>query len=311
MKKIAPILGIILFMAILVLSLLKIRGGKGDETKKPQTSEQLNRRALQLARKGELDSAIVVWKELVEIYPDYPEGYNNLGAALNNVQEPEQALGYLRRAIEIRPKNASSYFNLARSFFQLKEYDSALVYLDEGMHYDSLDVEAWLLKGDCLDRKGDYQASEKCYRKADTLAPDNFKAKYSLGISLTSQGEYQQAVKFLREGVKLKPENAACWNNLGVALSALKRYTEGIIAFRKAVNLKSDYSTAWVNMGLCYENLGYHKQASQAIANYLKYAPEEASDREFMSQKVAELKTMSNEPDTVLPDSLLSLPQPQ
>ena len=113
----------------------------------------------------------------------------------------------------------------------------------------------------------------------------------------------------MKNAVKLDSTSASAWNNLGVAFSGAEEYVAGINAFRHAVSLKKDYYVAWVNLGLCYENLGYHKQAAEAIAMYLKYAPQEVSDREFMERKVKELQTMANKPDTLLQDSLLTLPE--
>jgi len=60
---------------------------------------------LALAQKGDLDSAIPLWREATRLNPDYPEAHYNLGLALAKKGDPQGALEEYRAAYQLAPEN--------------------------------------------------------------------------------------------------------------------------------------------------------------------------------------------------------------
>ena len=269
--------------------------GKEEVTGKESTSgikeASLLEQGMQSVRSGELEEAEKYFRQALELNPNYIEALNNLGAVLTQLERYEEADSILRRAIELDSTYAIGYFNLGKNCFEWKKYDDGIEALNTGLAIKE-DAGAYLLLGDCLDRKHKFKESLEAYLKSAEMDSTNPRVHYSIGNSLVSQGKYKDAIPHYKKAIELYPKYADAYNNLGVAYAALKDYKEAEEVIKKAIELKPDYPAAYMNLALCYENQGYHTKAAEEMKKYLKYAPEDAPDREFVKGKMEELRKL-------------------
>ena len=61
---------------------------------------------------GNIQKAISLFKEAIEIHPFYAEAYNNLGYAYTRQKEYEKAKEAFRKALEIEPDHKRARVNL-------------------------------------------------------------------------------------------------------------------------------------------------------------------------------------------------------
>ncbi|MGH8489835.1 MAG: TIGR03032 family protein [Gammaproteobacteria bacterium] len=107
-------------------------------------------------RHGRLKEAIAAYRECLRIDPAFPNARYNLGVALGDAEEFDEASGLLQAVIEAEPERAEAY--------------NSLGYLHAG--------------------RGDQKTAIGCYEKAIALQPDYATAHFNLGITLLRMGDY-------------------------------------------------------------------------------------------------------------------------
>ena len=74
-------------------------------------------------------------------------------------------------------------------------------------------------------------------RQAAELRPDEWEARYSLGVELGLRGRDLEAAEQFREAARLRPDYALAHLNWGVALTKQNRLPEAIEQFRETLRL--------------------------------------------------------------------------
>ncbi len=77
------------------------------------TQEELYDVALTHFADNDLDAAVNAFKELIETYPDYIEGYLGLGHAYERLSQYDDAIEAVQKAIEINPNDPLVYTSLS------------------------------------------------------------------------------------------------------------------------------------------------------------------------------------------------------
>ena len=73
-----------------------------------------------LARKGQLDLAIVNLRKAVEFQPDYADAHYNLGTALFQRGDLDEAISEWQKTLALRPSDAGAHTSLGNGFVQKK-----------------------------------------------------------------------------------------------------------------------------------------------------------------------------------------------
>ena len=129
-----------------------------------------------------------------------PEAHNNLGIALKNQHQLDEAAESLRRALALKPNYAEAHSNLG------------IVLRGTGQKHDEA-VES--------------------LRRALALNPDFAEAHSNLGVALRNQDALDEALESLRRAVVLKQDYAEGYHNLGVMLGDLGQLDEAIAELRR------------------------------------------------------------------------------
>ena len=69
-----------------------------------------------LADRGQVDEAIACYRKAVEIKPDYVEAHNNLGSLLGQRGRFDEAITHLQQVLEIKPDFAEAHDNLGNAW---------------------------------------------------------------------------------------------------------------------------------------------------------------------------------------------------
>jgi len=115
---------------------------------------------------GDVPSSARHLEKALQIYPQYLEAHNNLGARYMDLHEYEKAAAEFQKAIEIDPGVAAPFNNLSVAFFLLQRYQDA----------------------------------ENAARRALDLDPHNSTTRYMLGATLaTEKHNPEEAMELLRQ----------------------------------------------------------------------------------------------------------------
>jgi tetratricopeptide (TPR) repeat protein len=118
---------------------------------------------------GQLDDAIACYRRALKLDGNYAGVYDGLGAVLARQGRLEESIASFRKAIEVDPKFAAAYTNL----------------------------------GSALGRKGQVDEAIACFRKAIELNPTDADVHCNLGIALRNRGDFRAALAALRMGHEL------------------------------------------------------------------------------------------------------------
>jgi protein O-mannosyl-transferase len=161
---------------------------------------------LALKNQGQLDQAIAHYRRALNIWPDYVEAHYNLGGAYIEKGEFDEALAEYRRAIEIRPDEADSHNNYGSTLRELKQFDQA-------------EIE---------------------YKRALSLRPRYLDARLNLGSLLLQRGRIAEAITNLETARRLQPNDATTLVTLALALMKNRQGSQAAAEFNHALQLAPD-----------------------------------------------------------------------
>jgi protein O-mannosyl-transferase len=125
-------------------------------------------------------------------------------------------------------------------------------------------------------RNADYRSLESIWKDTASKAPNNERAHYNLGNTLTSIGKADEALAEYQRTLEIKPDHELAHNNVGLALARRKQFDEAMTHYRKALEIKPDFAEAHYNLGLLLTKRDRTDEAieqfSQALAANPDYA---------------------------------------
>lgn len=163
------------------------------------------------------EKMVIVCKKLIELNPDDPELYVQLGEAYAGKGDPESSVSALKHAIELKPDYAEAYATLANIYQcktrNLEEAKKLLMKILEigtnsgrvhGGFGANVLVIAYNNLGSIYDEEGDHKQAVFYLKKAlektrelgetDMILANLAVAQANKGSSLASKGEYEKAV---------------------------------------------------------------------------------------------------------------------
>jgi tetratricopeptide (TPR) repeat protein len=164
------------------------------------------------------------------------------------------------------------------------ETKSGNVVINIGKKNDSVDekLEEAIDEGNTARDERDYAASEKAYRRAQSLRPRDSRALYGLGNIFSDQRRWEEAEKSYRQAIALEPESPEAHIALsyvlaqpvaGVNLS--ERYAEAEKMARRAVESDGENAVAYDQLGASLELGGkIGSETEQAYRKAIKLAPD-------------------------------------
>ena len=217
---------------------------KNDSEDKKITALDFAVRAYKANEAKDFSQAEKLYRQAIELNPNYALAYTNLGSTLNDLQRYDEAEIMLRKAIELDPNNSLAHNNLGNSLYNLKRYDEA----------------------------------EELFRKAMVLDPNNAFAYDNLGSTLNNLKRYDKAEELYRKAIALDPNNAFAYNNLGSMLRDLERYEEAEIVLRKAIELDPNFAFAYNNLTLVLRLIGREMEVLTFAEIAHKFAPNSSNN---------------------------------
>jgi Flp pilus assembly protein TadD len=156
----------------------------------------------------------------------------------------------LRHALEVTQDNVLAHKNLGAALYQKGQIEEAIHQFQEGVRLKPDDAEAHYNLGVAVDKKDQMDEAIRQFQEALRLEPDYADARYNLGVAFYQQGRTGEAIRQFQEAIRLKPDHAEAHNNLGTALGTQGQTDEAIRQFQEALKLKPDYADARRNLEL-------------------------------------------------------------
>ncbi|MFN7925461.1 MAG: tetratricopeptide repeat protein [Bryobacteraceae bacterium] len=170
--------------------------------------------AVAFHQSGDLDRAIVIYREVLAAAPAYPDALHLLGAALSATGQHEEAIASLRHAIEVR-RYAPAY---------------------------------WSNLGLALSRAGKPEEAAEAYRQSLAIQPGHGPTLAKLGRVLDAAGQSRDAIEILEQALAAMPEDPDAHNALGAAYMNAGRGADARHHFERAWTLDPSFEEAQQNL---------------------------------------------------------------
>ena len=233
----------------------------------PDSNRGQNNLGLALADRGQYDEALVHYQKALELKPDYPQALNNLGIVLAKHGEVEEAIASYQKALELKPDLAEAHNNLGIALAGRGRNDEAIVHYRRALELNPDYAFAHFNLGVGLTAVGRPEEALVCFQKALELKPDFPDVYYNLGVLLAASGQRDAAIAHYQKALELQPDYTDAHHNLGIALAGRGQADAAIAHYQKALELNPDYAEAHYNLA---NVLAAGHQVDAAIVHYQK-----------------------------------------
>ena len=189
----------------------------------------------------------------------------NLGIALNKQGDIDGAIVHYRQALELRPSYAEAHYNLGRLLVQEGQLDEAITHYEKALEMSPSDADAHNNLGAALLASGRVDEAIAHYRKALVTQPDRADASCNLASALLSKKDLDGAIAYYSACLATLPNQPEAQYNLASALFRRGRTDEAIIHYQKVLELSPDNADAHANLGSAFLSKG---RVPDAIAEY-------------------------------------------
>jgi tetratricopeptide (TPR) repeat protein len=197
---------------------------------------------------GETDQAISHYHQAIALRPGYAEAHYNLGRLLAEKGEFNDAINHYEAALAINPADAEAHNNVGATLFQVGRVDDAIAHYQQALAVRPDYADASCNLANTLLSKGDMDGAIAHYLKCVAVLPDHADAQYNLASALLRKGRIDEAIVHYEKALQLVPEHADAHANLGSALLAKGRVVGAIAQYKEALRLAPENVAAQSNL---------------------------------------------------------------
>jgi protein O-mannosyl-transferase len=161
-----------------------------------------------LLQKGDLNEARIEFQKTLEINPNYADAHYNLGVTLLQMGQMDEAMVEWQKALEINPDMADGQADLGNALLQNGKTDEAIDHYQKALKINPNYADAHNNLGFALFRKGQTDEAIEQYQKALAINPQYSEAHDNLAQALLLKGQVDEAVVQLQEVLQLNPHDS-------------------------------------------------------------------------------------------------------
>lgn len=222
----------------------------------PRNIGALHLLAVVARQTGRVDLAIRSLQRAMAVADTEPQLHAEMGAALKDAGQLQQAVLSYVRALELKPDYVDAFIHLGNLLRKMKNQTEAL----------------------------------RCHQEAIRLDNNNAMAHNALGAGYLDAGLLDEAVESFQAALRIEPDSYLAHNNLGRALESLGRFHDALDHYYRALQMVPMCCEALLNMGSVLEKLDHPREALRIYQQIL----EAKSDRTETSARTQVLENQKN-----------------
>jgi len=225
---------------------------------------------------GQYVDAETLYRTTIDRNPECWMAYNNLGAIKlhGTPEEVREGRELIEKSVAINPDNAEARNNLGYALQEAGQFDEARVQHEAAIRLLPTFADAHNNLGSALRWLGRFDEAERAYREAIRLKPRFGMAYQNLGLVLLAQNRPEDAMRAFDDAFRITPDLAEAHLSLGNALLQLKRYDEALAQYRDAARIRPSYAEAHHNAGFLLQHMGRWPDAAEAYQTALRLKPD-------------------------------------
>ena len=194
------------------------------------------------ARFAEYDAAATAYRKAIDLKPDQPWGWNNLGAMyLYLARRPEEAIPAFKRSIALEDRGAART-NLGTAYYYQGNYEEALIQYRRATEIEADDADNWGNLGDALTMLRRREEARRAYERGAVLARQGVEARpldpgsrNQLAKYCAKAGRTDCALEEAHRAAELQPDNPDIEFTNALARAAIGRLDEALDWLEKGV----------------------------------------------------------------------------
>lgn len=211
----------------------------------------------------------------VERYPASPRAHVNLGLALLNCGELDQAAREFEQALLIDQTQYLPAASLARVRIlqrRLEEAEDIFLHLKQALPDDPRPL---MNLADIAARRERFEESVRLWKEVIQHEPNDASAQFHLGMALLATHRHHEAIKHLRAAAHLEVRSPVMHYGLGIAYLFSENNQKAVVAFRAALTLAPRMPSAIHGIAMTLLNQGHVGEVIDLLSKHLR---EEADD---------------------------------
>jgi tetratricopeptide (TPR) repeat protein len=229
--------------------------------------------AYQAQQAGNVATAELAYKQVLEKDLENIHALNLLGMLCVNSQRPDEAIGYLGRALKQAPDNAQTQNNIGLAYKDLGRNRLALEHFGKAVELDPGNADVHNNLGNVLRAVDKPRKAVEVYERALKIAPTFAECWSNLAAALNEAGKHERALKAVERALHFDRELAQAYNNRGDIYLAQARYEDAVAEYRLAVRLSPKYTAALINMARTLRDMDRPEEARKTLELVLDIEP--------------------------------------
>jgi predicted O-linked N-acetylglucosamine transferase (SPINDLY family) len=206
-------------------------------------------RALDLHRKGRLDEAASLYREILKQSPREAEALHLLGLVEFQLKNPAAAVENIGLALAADPANAAYIVNYGIALRQAERFDEALASFDRALAIQPQLIEALISKGNVLRNLKRFDDALAAYDRALAIKSDYPEVIYNRGLTLRDLLRFEEALASYDRALALRPDYADALHARGLVLHDLMRFADALASYDRALALQPHRFQALMDRG--------------------------------------------------------------
>lgn len=184
----------------------------------PQYPRAYNNLGYVLLELDDAPGAIEACQQAVRFDPNYHLARNNLGNALRARGDFKYARRHYEAAIRLQPDYAIAHYNLGVVHIELGDYSAAQLCFNRALDLNpALDV-AWNRLADAQCKSGNFNAALASHDRALAMSPDNARFHADKALVLSRAHRLEASAEQYRQALEIEPDSADFHSDLGLVL---------------------------------------------------------------------------------------------
>jgi tetratricopeptide (TPR) repeat protein len=188
------------------------------------------------------------FKKLLELRPDLPDAWFNMGIIAGTRKDMDKAMEYFEKALSLKPDYVEAITNLTNIYMFRKEPDKAIARLREAVAAAPGNVVIKNILGEILMKSGRFDEAREVIQKALAEDPKYTLGYVNMGNTYRVEGKLDDAETWYLKAVDADPGSFQAHLFLATLYEERKQYDKAIKSYEKAVGLNGDSAIAKNNL---------------------------------------------------------------
>jgi tetratricopeptide (TPR) repeat protein len=194
-----------------------------------------------LARSGDFDGALRLFKSAAEIAPDDPTAHYNIGQVYLRKKDEAKAEEAFRKVVALDPRHQEAYLHLGNLYERQKRMEEALEAFVNAAQINpnspggkSAQAKVPLLQGILLAQRGKAEEALTAFRQALRISPDPASIYFNIAQVYLGQGDFENAEAALTRTLQVDPKHQEALLNLGILYERQGKLEEALRVYETA-----------------------------------------------------------------------------